>query len=236
MTISSSRTEQRLIVELCLSAARKAGIRNKHQGLDAATSTQAMQALENRVRHLQAKGVRAREKTFLDVPLTAGTDRYTMDANVLDVFGTAMFIASTETDTQHASSETPIRMESREEWQVRSSKAATGRPTTYYPHRENDLVEVRLWPIPDDSGTVRFQIHQKAANSTTGLATPDFEVVWQLCLEHWIAHDLALEDSKSMERVIYLRGLALNYENDCLAFSRQRGPQQVVIDHNTGYR
>ncbi len=235
MTINADRTQTYQIVELCLRAARLAGVRNKHQALDVATSRQAMEALENRVRHLQNKGVRTRERVFLNVPLAAGTDRYTLDANVLDVFGTAMFIPSTETDIEHASCETPIQMVSRDEWQTKSSKSATGRPVEYYPHREADLVEVRLWPIPDDSGTVRFQIHQKAANSTTGTNTVDFEVTWQLCLQHWIAHDLALEDSKDMERVVYLASLALKYESECIAFARPRGTQQAIIDHDTGY-
>lgn len=236
MTIDTERTQQYTIADLCLMAARKAGIRNKHQGLDVATGRQAMAALELRVRQLQAKGMRAREKTFHALQLTEGTDRYVLPATVLDVFGTAMFVSSSETDVDHAASETPIEMESREEWQTSSTKAATGRPVKYYPHREGDLIEVRLWPIPDDSGTVRFQVHQKAANSTAGLATPDFEVVWQLCLVHWVAADLAIEDSKDTNKVTLLVALAKGYEAECLAFSRQRGPQQAVVSHDTGYR
>lgn len=235
MTIASTRTQEYTMAELCTRAARLAGVLNKHQTLNAATSAQALRALESRLKYLSSKGIQIRQRVFENVQLEADVESYSMPEYVADVYGPAMYIGADQADVDRATSETVITMEPAEDWQVRSSKATTGRPTKYFPYRKSSVIEIRLWPVPSEAGTVRFLVERYPADAVVGSNTADVERPWQLCLEHWIGHDLALEDSKDMKRVLYLRGLAEGYQKDCVAFSVQRGPQQAFLDHDCGY-
>lgn len=235
MTIALTRTNEYTMAEICLRAARLAGIRNKHQQLDAATTRQALGALETRLKFMASKGIAVRQRVFEEVSLTSGEDRYDMPAHVADVYGPAMYIPASTTDLERATGETPVTMEPAEDWQLRSAKAATGTPVKYFPYRASSIIQVRIWPTPTEDATIRFLVERWPADATNGSSTADVERPWQICLEHWLAHDLALEDSKDMKRVLYLATLAQGFERDCIGFSAQRGSQQAVLDHDTGY-
>jgi hypothetical protein len=196
VTISSSAGAQLTITQICLRAYQGAGLRSVHQGTaDLAWEAEfayARDRLGILVDELAVYGVMARAASFVEQTLTAGTYKYSMAPTVLDVVGMAMYIDAAEKDKSKAASETSIDPISREHWTSISSKSASGTPTMYYAHRELDQIEVRLWPVPDEAGTVRFQVHRKLSDTTDGNATLDLE-------EYWLSYVITALESKLME-------------------------------------
>jgi hypothetical protein len=237
MTIATTRTREMDIGKICLRAYQKAGLRNEAQALSEAQLSFARDTLGSIIDGLQAEGLRARAVEFQTVTLVAGTWQYTMPADVLDVVGVAMFIDPSETDITQASGEIALVPISREEWQLQPAKDATGRPLTYYSHRAESPLEVRLWPIPDaaNAGTIRFQVHRLAADSNNSSNTMDLERFFSQYIEWEMTHQVAMANSLNMGRVQYFGTIARQKLEACKSYAAQKTPARLVIGHSTGW-
>lgn len=236
MTIASSRTRELDISRISLRAYQLAGEVNESQGLSADKGAFARDMIGNIIDEMQAHGLRARAVEFRNLTLVSGTYAYTMDTDVLDVVGDAMWIDPDETDLAKAAGEIPIVMIGRDEWQLLSDKSATGRPTLYYVHRTGNPPEVRFWPIPDDdnAGTVRFQIHRLAADSNDSSKTLDLERFFTQYITWELAHHICLANSNHNQARYYGENARMKLEM-CKSFSAQRSPAQFVVRHRTGW-
>jgi hypothetical protein len=236
MTIAAARTRELDIGRICLRAYQLAGLVNESQSITADKGAFARDMLGNIIDEMQPHGLRARAVEFRDLTLVADDYTYTLDTDVLDVVGDAMFIDPDEADLTKASGEVPIVMIGRDEWQLLSDKSATGRPVMYYVHRTASPPEIRFWPIPDadHAGTVRFQIHRLAANSNDSSKTVDLEryfsqyLIWELC------HHICLANSLHQQASYYGKMAMMKLEL-CKSFSAQRTPAQLVLRHRTGW-
>lgn len=234
MTINTSRTRELDINRITLRAYQLAGLINEAQGITADKGAFARDMIGNIIDEMQTHGLRARAVEFRNETLVVGTANYTMDTDVLDVVGDAMYIDADEADVNEATSEVPIVMIGRDEWQLIPDKSATGRPTMMYVHRTGSPPEVRFWPIPDEAGTVRFQIHRLAANSNDSSKTLDLErtftqyIIWEL------AHHICLANSLYNQARYYGENARMKLEM-CKSFSAQRTPTQLVVRHRTGW-
>lgn len=235
MTVAATRTRELNIGRICLNAYKLAGLRNESQQLTADQGSYARDLLGNIIDEMQAHGLRARAVEFRNVTLVVGDYTYTMDTDVLDVVGDAMYIDPSQTDLTKANGEIPVVMMGRDEWQLLSSKSATGRPTMYYVHRTGSPPEIRFWPIPDAAGTVRFQIHILAANSNDASKTLDLERVFTRYITWQLAHEICLSNSLH-QQARYYGEQATNMLNMCKSFAAQRSPARVRVDHRTGWR
>src|SRR5688572_31589440 len=88
-----------------------------------------------------------------------------------------MYIPEGET-LDRASGETPIERIAAERWQILSAKNATGRPRMVFADRGGTVVTAKFWPIPDEAGTVRLQVHELSADTLEGNKTVDAERYW----------------------------------------------------------
>lgn len=236
MTIASSRTRELSIDRITLRAYQLAGEVNEAQGISEAKGSFARDMIGNIIDEMQNHGLRARAVEFKNVTLVSGTYAYTMDTDVLDVVGDAMWIDPDEADITKAAGEIPLVMIGRDEWQLLSDKSATGRPTMFYVHRTASPPEVRLWPIPDtdNAGTIRFQVHRLAANSNDASKTLDLErpfsqyIIWEL------AHHICLANSNHNQARYYGEQARMKLEI-CKSFAAQRTPAQFVVRHRTGW-
>ncbi len=236
MTIAAARTRELDIQRICTRAYQLAGLLNESQSLTPDKGAFARDILGNIIDEMQAHGLRARAVAFRNVTLVAGTYIYSMDTDVLDVVGDAMYIDPDEADLTKAAGEVPVVMIGRDEWQLLSDKSATGRPVMYYVHRTASPPEVRFWPIPDadSAGTVRFQVHQLAANSNDSSKTLDLErvysqyIIWELC------HHICLANSLHQQASYYGKMAMMKLEL-CKSFAAQRSPAQLVLRHPTGW-
>lgn len=235
MAISSSIGRQRSVNEVCTLAFRRAGLVERTQTPREADLTHARNTLETITDALAARGVFAKAQQFVDVALTSGTYKYTLDSTVIDVVGDGMYIEPDE-DTDKAQGERLIKWISIKEWHRISDKSAEGDPLRMHVHRELDDVQVWFWPIPDDAGTVRLLVQRHLADVDDGAATLDLENYWIDYLVNATARDLAedatLEASKlsrltrrARESFVYAQGKA----NDL-------GLTQATLDHPTGWR
>ena len=237
MTENSQSTYEFSISQLVTNAYKLAGLINYGQELDEKRAAYGRLELEGMLKHLEAQGLQVRVLQFVEVQLYQGTDRYILDENILDVIGDAMYIPADQTaDTEHAMGETQIRLISMDRWQKLSTKASEGRPVLIYPHRAGAQVEIRLWPIPQEDGVARLQCQLLYPNATNGNNTPGLERPWYQALKYGLAHELALANSKSLERVSYLRGQYEGLLKDCKGFSNQRGSVQFRLDHASRWR
>lgn len=241
LTVSTSTTFEFDIGQICLQAYRDAGLVSVYQGLNESQSSAARDVLQRIVNGSQAKGLFARVVEFVNVTLVAGTWAYTLSASVLDVIGDAMFIpvgqSVTAPPSTSATSETAIQMVQRDRWNNISNKATTGRPTLYYPHRTASTVELRLWPVPSSTeagATVRFQTHRFRADVRDANATVDYERYWTDYLILALASGLARQHSL-MDRYGMLKKEADEKLDECKAYSKQRGPQRIVLGHRSAW-
>jgi hypothetical protein len=234
VTIAASRTRELDINRITLRAYQLAGLINESQGISADKGAFARDILGNIIDEMQTHGLRARAVEFRNETLTVGQSAYTMDTDVLDVVGDAMYIDADEADVDAATSEVPIVMIGRDEWQLIPDKSATGRPTMMYIHRTGSPPEVRFWPTPDEAGTVRFQIHRLAANSNDSSKTLDLERVFTQYITWELAHHICLANSLYNQARYYGENARMKLEM-CKSFSAQRTPTQLVVRHRTGW-
>ena len=236
MTANAATTKEFSIGQLVTHAYKTAGLVNYSQQLDEGRASFGRDELEGILKHLEAQGLQVRVLDFVEVQLLQGTDRYTLDENVLDVIGDGMYIPADQADLEHAEGETQIRLISMDRWQKLTTKAAEGRPVMMYPHRAGAQVEIRLWPIPTEDGTARLQCQLLYPNATNANDTTGLERPWYQCLKYMLAHELALANSKPLEKVVYLKSQAEGLLKDCKGFSNQRANTQFRLDHVSRWR
>lgn len=237
MTVMATSGTQKTIDEVCRLAYVLAGLLEETQPLTMVGGGSLARAfLETVVTDLQAMGISARASSFYNLTLTEGTSEYAMPAHVLDVYGDAMYIDASEEDVNAASAETIVIQRSAEQWNDPSAKDATGRPTTYFAYRVETPPSVRLWPIPDEDGTIRFQIHRHLANCSDGSATIDMEIYWTGYFMYAVAALLA--ESKSMPdvKVHRLERIAAKKLRDARSMSTSRTGSQIRVTHSGGWR
>lgn len=237
MTISSTTSVELSIDTLVRRAYQLAGLMDAVQGPSSpnwsARAAMARDFMEMDLAALQAEGIMVREVDRYALTITGvdGANPYSLPANTLDVIGDAMFTKSGETV------ETPVMMRSREEYHALSNKTAAGRPTLYYPER-GATVRIYLWPVPsaDNAGTLTVQRRKLIATSTDGSATLDLERLWTSYVVWSLAHKLANAAGLPPADRGYLRSQAERELAKAKLYSRQRAPNQMYLDHRTGWR
>ncbi len=233
MTVATTRTRRFRIDQIVTAAYRLAGLLNEHQAPNTAQKNAAYDLLETMLKENQVTGLFAREIVFETITLTAGTNEYNLSESTFDVIADGMYIDAAESDPDHAAAEMVVTQIDREQRQTIQAKNASAIPTMFYVDRTADTVKVWLWPIPNEAGRVRFQVHRFVADSFDGNATPDLEVFWEQW-EIWeLAHQLATAASLSMDRILHLQTVAEKKLMLCRAYANPRGSQQAYADHPT---
>jgi hypothetical protein len=241
LTIASGTTAEFSIDAICTMAYRLAGLLPIQQPMDATQGTHARDMLELVIRSLQSKGVFARSVSFYDLTLTGATSSaattdyiFTLPNYVLDVEGNGMYIPAGET-VDRASSETLVQQIGQSQWHELAAKNSIGTPLFMYVHRVSQL-QLYLWPMPNEAGTIRLQIHRLFANSnSSGTATLDLERPWQEYVAYELAGHLAVAASLPTERVLLLKGQATALLKECRGFANRHTGSQIVVSHNTGW-
>jgi hypothetical protein len=237
MTEATMASSNPTVANIVAMAYRRAGLLSAYETPDVPKATAARLLLDDIVKETSAEGVFAKSVRMTEVALIEGSTDYTMDGDVLDVIGTGMYIDASQTDIEHATSETPITPMDREEWQRLSAKAATGRPYKYWADRSFEPIVLRIWPIPDagNLGTMRVQTHRLPADVTGGDVTAPFERYWTQYLVWELAHQLAVDNTLTIERCTYLATIAQAKYKKAKGYSRQQQPSRAVLNHPTNW-
>jgi len=203
MTVSSSVARRRTIGKILRRSAQLAGVLSTEQALRPADREWLREALEDILDGLSTYGVSARaqafdELTITDADVAAGTFKFDLSADVLNVAGNAMYITSGQADAERAAGETLVTQVSLRQWHEISSKDATAdRPTWLYPHHENDTIQAWLWQIPSDAGTLRLPVERHLADVDNDNATLDLQTYWYRAITHELA--ASYMDAKTLD-------------------------------------
>lgn len=238
MTIGTTFTRELNVTKVCLSAFRLAGLMPAEAGATGSMWDRrtpfAKDLLQSILDELQTEGVFARSVSLISVQLTAGTYIYDLPDTVFDLIEDGAYISPSETDPTKASSELPVMQRDRETWQGLSAKSATSRPTIFWCDRVANPIQVRLWPIPDESGIIRFQAHRLLADVTDGNATVDLERFWQQYLIWELGHQLAISANK-LEHGQYLATQAAMKKERAKAQANQGTDSYMWLNHRSNW-
>jgi hypothetical protein len=235
MTVSSTRGTELTVDDIVRRGWQMSGLMPINQGTSGpnwtAMSEFGQTLLDTILDELQTEGVFARQVVLEPTSLTASDYTYTMNANVLDIVGDGMYIDADETDTSKASGETLVKQIDREAWHRISAKDSEGRPSLFFFDRS--LREVKLWPIPDEAGTIRFQIHKLMSDAYEGGATLELRQFWNQYLIWELAHQIATSQSLPPQRCSYLRKVAKEKRDKARGYAHQRPPSEMNLQHRT---
>ena len=234
MTISSTRGIPLTVGKIVEMSYRYAGLLGATQTLSDTSPEANVGAtmLDTIIDALQAEGVYAHSVDFQNVAMVVGQRDYVFADSILDLVGEGAYIDSTETDIEKANAETVVKQIDRQMWQRLSSKASTGRPVLYFVERSGTGVTARVWPLPDEAGTIRFQVQQLPADTFDQASTPDLKVYWQQYMIWELAHQLALSNSIEINKVSYLAKTAERKKNRARAYANQHVPNIARVAHS----
>ena len=235
MTISSTVGTNMTVDDVVKRAFQTAGIVTLGGTPNTEQTDFGRATLHTQIQSLMAKGIFARWVDFYDLTLTADDYTYSMPTSVVDIVGNGQYIDASETDTTKASAETMVKQMDRERWHVLSAKDSTGRPYLFFADRavDGDQLEVKLWPIPDEAGTIRFQVHSLPSDTLTGEVTIDLREYWMQYLIWDLAHQIAVASSLPEERCSYLRKVSKEKEIDARSYGNQKVDNRLVLNHPT---
>jgi len=229
----STSTRELTINTIVRRAYQLAGLMNPGEGEGSAQfkekAAMARDFLELIVDDLQTEGIFVRSVDFYTLTLVKGQEEYTLPLDTLDLHGSAMYL-----DPNQTTGETMVTMIPRESYQRLSNKTAQGRPYLYYPNKVDSKVEVFLWPVPDQAGTIRFQRRRLLADNTDGNATIDLERYWAKYIVWELAHHLATASSLEPNRCGYLANKAEKALKKAKGYARQRPPTFIHLTHSSG--
>lgn len=235
MTVSTSIGRQFTVNQLVTLAFKRAGLKELSETCSESELRYGRDVLELLFDRMPNDGPAARVQDFLVVELTAGQSVYTVESRVVDFLDVGMFIRADQ-PLDNAEGELLVNIVDQRTWQRFSSKAASGTPTMFYPHRVSDPIEVYLWPVPDETGArIRFRVHRALADVADGNSTIDLESTWN----EWVV--LALASKLATSSSMGTQAASLRTEAD-IEFRRARGqanhkgPERMVLDHMTSWR
>lgn len=230
MAVNSTDTRELNIGRLIQVAYQQAGLLDLNMNLTTEMEVFGQDKLEIITDALVTEGAFVRNVALYDLTTEADKSTYNLPSNVLDLLDTASYLPSGGTG-----SETVLTKISRDEWIRIGNKTSTGRPNLYYPHRKAVPLEVRLWPVPDEAGTVKFQYHKLSADSDDSTKVPDAGRHWNDYFVFRMAHDMSLAAGHPIQRVGYLRSLADRALQKAKDYSNELVVDQMVHGHTSGF-
>ena len=230
MAVNSTDTRELNIGRLIQLAYQRAGLLDLNMNLTTEQEVFGQDNLEIITDALVTEGAFVRNVALYDLTTQATKSEYTLPSNMLDLLDTASYLPASG-----SGSETILKKISRDEWIRIGNKTSSGRPNLYYAHRKAVPLEVRLWPVPDEAGTIKFQYHKLSADSNDSTKTPDMGRHWHQYLVLQMAHDMALAAGHPIQRVGYIRSQAERALQKAKDYSNELVISQIVHGHTSGY-
>lgn len=235
MTVSTSKGRRRTIGQVLLRAGQLAGVVAAEESLKAPDRALLRSMLEDVLDDLANEGVSARARTFEKVSVssadvTAETYKFDLDSGTQRVIGDGMWIPSTASDTDRAQDESLVKLIDWESWHLLTNKAATAdRPTLMYEHRESDTIQVWLWQIPTDAGTLRVPVERHLSDVDDDNATLDLPLYWYRTVAHTLAADFRQAKGMPVEEQMLAEGKAARMRKKAVDNSKDEVDLQMSI-------
>lgn len=175
------------------------------------------------------KGPNLWEVDLVTLPLTAGTQSYTLDVETVYILQ-----SYTRTTSGGVNTDLVISPISRSEYAAIPNKAQTSqRPTQFYFQRTS-TPSLFVWPVPlDDTVTLKYyrmKIQQDAGAFTNSMDAPNR---WMEAIAAGLAAKIAVKFAP--DRLQYLEGNATAAYDSAAAEDRERVPLRITIDSWASY-
>lgn len=243
MAINANPASFSTIDEVVLDAYKKAGLLPVEFGIgsDVQWASKAAHGRRTLNRLLAAHSTHRYFEYFTNIDyldLAAGEGVYSLDADVLNIIDDGSYIpASNDPEEEETSGETPVKPMSGFRWNQLSAKDSTGTPMHYFLMRNNETVSgqliVRLWPIPNEAGKIRFRTHRIPGSSSTGSDNPDFKRHWELWAVYALAYELMTDSSMPLDERQLMRTDRDAAFEALKAYDTNNTPPDVVFSHST---
>lgn len=230
MTVNSTSTKALNIGDLIRIAYQQAGILNVAESLSNDRLVFGQDKLDIIVESLVTYGAFVRQIELYDLTVEAGVSEYTLPSSILNLIDTATFLPSGST-----SGDTHLTKMSRDDWLGITNKTAQGRPSLYYAHRYAEPLQVKLWLVPSEAGTITFQAQKLFADTNNSSNTLEAGRHWNDYFVWRMAHDIALAAGQPIQRVGYIRGLADKALEKAANYSNEGVADRFMHEHNSGY-
>jgi hypothetical protein len=237
MSISTTPSTPISINTLILLAYKRAGVLPVEARLSGANMTPKLehgrQLLDLILDSLATEGFIARTTAFFDLPIVAGESQYTLPDTILDVFEDAMFVPAENLDTKHTTGELVVKQMDLSTWQTLTTKGSSSRPQMYVADRSGATVVVKLWPAPNDAGTIRLKTVRLLGGNADGTKNPDLQRYWYDALVWCLAYYVAVDSSMPAEKVQTLLLMSQDKKKACVRYAFEHTGTQVSVSYQT---
>lgn len=183
---------------------------------------------------LATEGFMARTTVFYDLPILAGESYYTLPDTILDVFEDAMFVPNDNVDTKYTAGELVCKQIDLSTWQTLTTKGSSStRPQLYVSLRDGATVQLRFWPVPNDSGVMRLKTVRLLGSNADGRKQPDLQRYWYDALVWCLAYYLAVDASLPGDKVGMLQQLAEQKKRACINYAFEHTGGQAALSYPT---
>lgn len=170
--------------------------------------------------------------------LVANENVYSLSADVLNIIDDGSYIpASNDPEQEQTTGETPVKPMSGYRWNQLSGKNSIGTPMHYHLERNRQdtsgLLELHLWPIPNEDGKIRFRVHRIPSSSSIGSDNPDFKRHWELWAVYALAYELMVDSSMPLDACDRMRRDRDEAWETIKAYDTNNTPPDVVFVHST---
>lgn len=239
MAISATPSTVPIIDEVILDGFKKAGLVPIEYGIGSDVQWAARAAHGRRTlnRLLNAYSTERFFEYFVNldvIDMVADQNQYTLDADILNLVDDGSYIpASNLTEEEKTSGETPVRPISAYRWNQLSAKKAVGTPCHYFIERNQSTLLLRVWPVPNEAGKIRFRTHRIPGSSSTGSDNPDFKRHWEQWAVLALAYELMTDGSMPLdERQLMRADRDVAFEK-LKSYDTNNTPPDVQMVHTT---
>jgi hypothetical protein len=232
VTISATRVKELNINTIIRRALNLAGLANPQQSTSDPTFApqreMALDFLETICKETQNVAVIERHVVLQSAVVTAASDTVTLATSAMSMLGKAMFNETGETE------QTPVVFIDLDAYHGIPDKTLEGTPAMAYFDRSAAPI-IKLWPVPDTSGTLVVQSHILAADVSNSSEHLDFERHWTGYFMWQLAYYLSTASTMPMAGRMQLAAEAEKRLKSATAYSRPLLPTQIRFAHKTGW-
>lgn len=133
---------------------------------------------------LQNKGIPINKLDFVSQALTEDQTEYNLDPTIVDIL---------ELNLLRDGTETPLTRYSLREFHQIPIKSTKTRPSVWTVERNNNDVQLKLYPTPDNStDTVEMMVYKKLEDITASFQKVDLSYRYLPLLTRWLSYELSL--------------------------------------------
>ncbi len=238
MTINQAPSTPVSINQLIVLSYKRAGILPVEAKISGANMIAKLehgrQILDLVIDGLAVEGFIARTTEFYDLAMIAGESQYVLPDSILDVFEDAMFVpgAPVNQDTKHTTGELVCKQIDLSTWQALTTKGSiSSRPTLYTAMRHGATVELRFWPVPSESGTMRLKTVRLLGSNADGTKNVDLQRYWLDTLVWTVAYYVAVDSSMPADKIALLLQVSEQKKTKCINYSFEHTGATARVSH-----